>query len=222
MGTTALGRALRNHPLVALTAFLAVALATLWAAFSPPTRFEAASVVSVQPSATNVSTQSVEYIIPSVEQRIASSAFRTGVRDQLPTPLRSGDWSVATTTSPGSGVLRISISSTRRDLVMPVANAYATFLTMQKLSKIPVEVVVVNPASGSLSLSHRTTVLVSGFGLAAILAGLAALVRLSWADAPLAAAGSDGMGAPVSVASRLADPRGVRRRDQPLRGSQPG
>ncbi len=223
MGTTALGRALRRHPLVALTAFLAVALATLWAAFSPPERFEATSVVSVQPAAPNVSTQSVEYLIPSVEQRIASESFRNQVRRQLQSGLQTADWVVSTSTSPGSGVLRISINSARQDVVQPVANTYASYLTGQDLSQIPVEVIVVNPASGALSLSHRNTVLVSGFGLAAILAGLAALIRLSWAEAaePTSPfpAGRDGA---VAVAGRLAESRGVRRRETPLREKRSG
>ncbi len=217
------GGRLRRHPLVALAAFLAVGLATLWAAFSPPERFEATSVVSVQPAAPNVSTQSVEYLIPGVEQRIASESFHNQVRRQLVSGMQTADWVVSTSTSPGSGVLRISINSERQDVVRPVANTYASYLTGQDLSQIPVEVIVVNPASGALSLSNRSTILVSGFGLAAILAGLTALVRLSWAEAaePTSPFPTGREGA-VAVAGRLAESRSARRHEPPLREKRSG
>jgi hypothetical protein len=179
MASTALGRALRAHPVTALIVFVAVALVALWAALIPQPHYEATSVVSIQPASANVSTQSVEYLIPSIEQRLASVAYRDRVHADLPSSYSDATWLVSTANTPGSGVLRIVISSARRDVVVGVSNAYADRLSKERLSTVPIEVMPINPATSASAQSSRKTVLVSGFGLALILAALAALMRSS-------------------------------------------
>ena len=177
-----LARALRQHFVLALITFVVIAGLAVYAAVTPPTRYQSSAVVSVQPASVGVSTTSVEYLMPSIRARLASLQMREIVAKRLPESLRGADWTVLSSVTPGSGVVRLTVESS--DTVAPpvVANAYAEELAETKVSSIPLQILVIDPAVGTARLSQRNQLLISGLGLALILACLVALARYSWLE----------------------------------------
>ena len=162
----------QRHVLLAVATFLLVSIATLVAAFLPSQRFESTAVVSVEPSSPDVSTQLVNFLIPTVEARIHGQSLASQVAARLPSELAEAGWDVETRVEPGSGVLRITVASANRDVPMVAANGYAQTLDEQIPGTDVLDAVVIDLASRTVVVSSRPTVLVSGFSLAAILAFL--------------------------------------------------
>lgn len=188
---SALLRALERHLGLALVVFGLVASVTMVAAFRPAERFESTAVVSIQPADSSVNTTTISYIIPSIQARLSGGGVGAAVLDDLPRALRNAAWSVSSSVTPGSGVLSITVSSENERVPPIAANAYAEQLTTEQLGTIPVEVVVINAASGSVPTTRRAPVLVSGLGLALLIAVLAALARLAWTESRVRGLGAD-------------------------------
>ncbi len=161
--------------LLAITTFVLVAAGTLFAAFLPNERFESTAVISVEPKGTDVSTQLVNFLIPTVEARIEGQSLAGQVAAQLPAGLAQSGWDVKTAVEPGSGVMRITVASDNRDVPMAAANAYAQTLDQAIPGTQVLDAVVIDPASRTAVVSSRTTILVSGLSLAVILAFLVAV-----------------------------------------------
>lgn len=165
----------KRQTLLALTTFVLVAAGTLFAAFLPNERFESTAVISVEPKGTDVTTQLVNFLIPTVEARIEGQSLAGQVASQLPAGLAQSGWDVKTSVEPGSGVMRITVSSDNRDVPMAAANAYAQTLDQAIPGTEVLDAVVIDPASRTTVVSSRSTVLVSGMSLAVILAFLVAV-----------------------------------------------
>jgi capsular polysaccharide biosynthesis protein len=162
----------KRHVVLAVATFVLVAIATMLAAFLPPERFQATAVVSVEPDDTDVSTQLVNFLIPTVEARIEGQSLASEVSSRLPAELANSGWEVETRVEPGSGVMRITVASDNRDVPMVTANAYAQILDEQIPGTDVLDAVVVDLAARTVVVSQRPTVLVSGLALATILAFL--------------------------------------------------
>lgn len=188
----------QRHLLLALLTLLLVAGGTLAAAFVPKDRYEATAVLSVEPADPTVSTQLVNFLIPTVEARIDGQSLAADVASRLPQGLAQSGWDVQTSVEAGSGVLRITVSSDDRNVPLAAANAYAERLDEQIPGTDVLNAVVIDLASRTVVVSSRPTILVSGLSLAVILSLLVA-VSLRKPTAPRAAS------APVNGASdRLA------------------
>jgi hypothetical protein len=173
---------LDRHLGLALVIFGLVTSATLVAAFLPKSQYESTTIVAIQPANSRVSTTTIEYVIPSIQARIGGGAMAAVVADQLPGRLGGKSWAVSSSVVPGSGVLRITVTSRTPELPKPAADAYAHALTTEPLGSIPVDVVSINPATDVVSVSKRNPVLISGLGLAVLLGLLGALARLAWSE----------------------------------------
>lgn len=172
----------RRHWVAAAVTFGLVAAASLLAAFLPRQRYDATTVVSVQPTGRNVSTQLLTFLIPSLEARVTGHSFASQVAGTLPAALRqpAAAWAVDTSVEPGSGVLRITVNSPDRRVPVPAANAYAQALAHGNLDSRALRVLVIDPAREAKSATSRTTILVSGISLAVILSLLVAFGPRIW------------------------------------------
>jgi capsular polysaccharide biosynthesis protein len=159
----------QRHWLLALTTFVLVAAGTLVAAFLPHDRYEATAVVSVEPSDPEVSTQLVNFLIPTVEARIEGQALAGAVASRMPQGLGQAGWDVKTSVEPGSGVLRITVASDNRDVPLAAANSYAQTLDEQIPGTDVLDAVVIDLAARTFVVSSRSPILVSGLSLAVIL-----------------------------------------------------
>lgn len=178
MEVTSLKRTLQRNWVVGWVTFVVIAILGLAAAYLPAERYEATTVVSVQPAEadTGVSPQLLTYLIPSLEARVSGSSLKADVENTLPADLRGETWVVDTTVPTGSGVLSIKVTSQTAQLPVAAANAYAQILSKQDLGTTRLQVLVIDPAAVATNTTSRTTTLVSGFVLALILAPLAAIM----------------------------------------------
>jgi capsular polysaccharide biosynthesis protein len=171
----ALGFLRQRHWLLAIATFVVVVAGTAMAAFLPQDRFEATTVLSVEPSTPDTSTQLVNFLIPTVEARIDGQSLAAEVASRLPADLAQAGWDIETSVEPGSGVLRITVASANRDVPMVAANAYAQTLDEQIPGTEVLDAVVIDLASRTAVVSSRPTILVSGLSLAVILSLLVAI-----------------------------------------------
>jgi capsular polysaccharide biosynthesis protein len=162
----------RRQGILALATLVVVVAGTLVAAFVPKDRYEATAVVSVEPGDPNVNTQLVNFLIPTVEARIEGQSLAAEVASRLPADLAQAGWTVRTSVEPGSGVLRITVSSDDRDVPLTTANAYAQTLDERIPGTQVLDAVVIDPASRTVVVSSRPTILISGLSLALILSVL--------------------------------------------------
>jgi uncharacterized protein involved in exopolysaccharide biosynthesis len=204
MEVATLKRALQRHWLAALVTFAVVSVITVLATVLPQQRYESTSVLSVQPLNRNVSTGMIEFLIPSLEARVDGPSLRADVAASLPPDLRGSTWAVGTVVPAGSGVLRITVTSPDPDVPGPAANAYAEILANEEFGMQAVDVLVIDPASTASTTSPGTTVLVSGFGLAVILALLVAFGLHAWTQRPLPNSGHISAVAPRTPAAVVA------------------
>ena len=72
------------------------------------------------------------------------------------------------------------MASSNADVPVAAANAYAEQLVATKVTVVPVDLVVINPAAGTQRLFEGPRIIVAGLGLSLILALLAALAMWSW------------------------------------------
>jgi len=188
----------QRHWVLAFLTLLFVAGGTLVAAFLPSDRYEATAVVSIEPVNPEVSTQLVNFLIPTVEARIDGQSLAAEVASRLPADLAGAGWDVDTQVEPGSGVLRLTVASDNRDVPMVTANAYAQRLDEQIPGTEELDAVVIDLASRTVLVSSRNVILISGMSLAVILSLLVAValrpsVQTSPAVRGLAVNGSDAL-----------------------------
>ena len=176
----ALARALRRHWPTALVVSLLVAGAASYAAGTSTTQYSSTSIAAIQPGDVRASPSSIEYLLPSVQARLQSAPVAAEVQQSLPKTLQDVPWGFASQVSPGSGVMRLTATSSDERLPVLVSNAYAEQLTQLRLSKLPVEVTILAPAIDAVGSSQRYKIIVSGFTLAVICGLLSALGRLAW------------------------------------------
>ena len=180
MESASLPRTLQRHQTTAWVTFVFVATMTLLGAFLPQQRYEATSVVSVQPATEQATTQLLDYLIPSLEARVSGSALAAAVDRGLPVALRDPERVVSTLVLGESGVLNITVSSENPQVPVAMANAYAEFLATQNLGTPAVRVLVIDSATKVKHTSSPTTLVLSGLALGVILAPLVTLVRGGW------------------------------------------
>ncbi|SDQ66896.1 hypothetical protein [Quadrisphaera sp. DSM 44207] len=226
-----IGRALRRQGAVALAAFAVVVLAMALAAVTTSARYTSATTLYVQPTSAEGATGSVaavQFLMPALEELVTSAPTREQVAAAVPQVAQQADWTVDGSADPGTGLLRIEVVSTDRDVPLPVADAYTTVVQGYAQSvSTPVLVSVIDPPGAPTSDTRIrvASLLVSGVVLgliAAVLVGL--LVDRLRTPRRLADTIRDRLGVPVlgevpRVPRRAADasPRVVfERDDQPV------
>jgi hypothetical protein len=157
-------RGFRHHWLVVSLIALVIAGATIVAALAVPERYEATSVVAVQPTSTEVSTQLLAYLIPGVEAQTVGADLESEVRKRLPDDT-AAKWSVSTSVEPGAGVMNVTVTSEDSNVPVPVANEYASLLSTSDLGTDALSIDVIDLASSSKRASERAVLLVAGIGL---------------------------------------------------------
>ena len=175
-----MARALRAYPILAILVFAFTAAPSVLLGLSTDAQYASTAVVSIQPARPDVSTAAIEYLMPSVRERIIALPFAEKVRQQLPEALRDQDMAISSTVPPGSGLVRISVTSSNPDVPVPAANVYAQELVETKVTVVPVDLVLINPATDTQRVFEGPRIIVAGLGLSLILAMLAALARWSW------------------------------------------
>jgi hypothetical protein len=158
------GKGFRHHWLVVSLIALVLAGATIAAALAVPERYEATSVVAVQPTSTEVSTQLLAYLIPGVEAQTVGADLESEVRQRLPDD-SAADWSVSTSVEPGAGVMNVTVTSEDSEVPVPVANEYASLLSTSDLGTDALSIDVIDLASSAQRASERAVLLVAGIGL---------------------------------------------------------
>ena len=180
MELASLPRTLQRHQTTVWVTFVFVATMTLLGAFLPPERFEATSVVAVQPASAQVSTELLHFLIPSLEARASGSALAVAVDQGLPPQARPANREVKTIVPAGSGVMSITVISDNRQASVTTANAYARFLATRNLGTPALRVLVIDSATKAKQTTLPSTLILSGLALGVILVPLAALARGSW------------------------------------------
>ena len=180
MESASLPRTLQRHQTTAWVTFVFIATMTLLGAFLPQQRYEATSIVAVQPTRADVTTRLLDYLIPSLEARVSGSALGAAVDRRLPLPLRDANREVSTVVPAGSGVMSITVVSENRQAAVTTANAFARFLASRNLGTPALRVVVIDSATEARQTTSRSTLILSGLALGVILAPLVALARGSW------------------------------------------
>jgi len=177
MESASLPRALQRHQTTAWVTFVFIATTTLLGAFLPQERYEATSVVAVQPASEGVTTPLLDYLIPSLEARVRGSALAAAVDLTLPLSVRSANREVSTLVPAESGVLSINVVSDSRQASVTLANSYARFLATRNLGTPALRVLVIGSATEARQTTSRSTLILSGLALGVILAPLVALGR---------------------------------------------
>ena len=177
MESASLPRALQRHQTTAWVTFVFIATMTLLGAFLPQERYEATSIVAVQPASEEVTTQLLNYLIPSLEATVRGSALAAAVDQTLPLPLRNANREASTIVPAGSGVMSITVVSDTRQASVTLANAYARFLATRNLGTPALRVLVIDSATEAKQTTSRSTLILSGLALGVILAPLVALGR---------------------------------------------
>ena len=180
MESRSLWRSLRRHWLVeVLIVAVAVAIAAA-AAFLPTPKYQATTTVVVGPAVVDNqvpsgATDSVTFYMPALRAQVQGDAYRAAARAALDLP-GGVSWTSTSTIEPASGVLHITISSTDRAVVAPLANAYADRLSKGIPGQAALVVSVLDTATRpSSSFSpDRPVLLVLGAGLGVVLALLLA------------------------------------------------
>ena len=121
-------RGFRHHWFLVTLCALVLAGATIAAAFVVPDRYAATSVIAVQPTSTDVSTQLLAYLIPGVEAQTVGANLERDVRTALSDDA-SAQWAVSTSVEPGAGVLNVTVTSEDPAVPVPVTNEYASLLS---------------------------------------------------------------------------------------------
>ena len=96
MASASQPRISRGRWVAAWLIFLLVAGAAVAGAYLPKERFEATSVVSVQPAGEGVSTQLLSYLIPIIEARASGTSMAAAVDQTLPVTVRDPNRVVST------------------------------------------------------------------------------------------------------------------------------
>ena len=187
MDVRRLFRTLRREWPVAVAVFLLVLGSALLLGSSSSAAYSSSSTLFVQPSAketTYGSVQAVQFLMPALEARVASEPLDSQVRDLLGPAFASASWKATGAADPGTGILRVTVTSKDRDVPQPAANDYATALrSYATASAIPITISVLDPASATQALASRTLLalglsgMVLGVSLAVAAAMLASRVR---------------------------------------------
>lgn len=157
--------------------FLLVAGAAVAGAYLPKERYEATSVVSIQPATEQVSTQLLSYLIPIIEARVSGTSMAASVDQSLPVTVRDPNRVVSTSVPEGAGVMSITVTSEIPTAPIPTANAYAQFLATRDLGTPALQVLVIDSATEATVTTPRLTILLSGLALGVVLGSLVALSR---------------------------------------------
>ena len=175
MASASRPRISRGRWVAAWLIFLLVAGAAVAGAYLPRERFEATSVVSVQPAGEGVSTQLLSYLIPIIEARVSGTSMAAAVDQTLPVTVRDPSRVVSTSVPEGAGVMSITVTSENPATPIPTANAYAQYLATQDLGTPALQVLVIDAATEATVTTPRVVILLSGLALGIVLASLVAL-----------------------------------------------
>jgi hypothetical protein len=175
MASASQPRISRGRWVAAWLIFLLVAGAAVAGAYLPKERFEATSVVSVQPAGEGVSTQLLSYLIPIIEARVSGTSMAAAVDQTLPVTVRDPNRVVSTSVPEGAGVMSITVTSENPATPIPTANAYAQYLATQDLGTPALQVLVIDSATEATVTTPRLIILLSGLALGIVLASLVAL-----------------------------------------------
>lgn len=180
-------RTLRREWLAGLIAFAVVLELSVLLAGPGQEMYRSSSTLFVQPSVTNansVSVQGVQFLMPALEARVASSTMRDEVRRGLRGEVAASLWEATATTDPGTGLLRLTVVSSDPAVPPPVAEGYSARLRdYADESEIPVSITVLEPPGPALAQSSRRWLAlllsggVLGLGAAVAAALLAARIR---------------------------------------------
>ena len=155
----------RRHWLIVSLCALLLAAATVAAALLVDERYEATSVMAVEPTSTEVSTQLLSYLIPGVEAQTVGGEVESAVRADLDDGVSEAAWAVTTDVEPGAGVLKVTVSAEEEEVPVPVTNEYATYLTTSDVGTDALDITVIDPAVEAEPSTERQIVIVAGLGL---------------------------------------------------------
>lgn len=142
-------RALRRHRIPALLAFTAFFAVSVAAAFLPSPLYRASTTTLVQPDPerAQVSTvQAVEFVMPSLVAVVESRSLESEAREELSPALRTAAADIGAEVEPGTGVLHVFATSSRRDVVAPLADAAAAVLARRQPASGLFMLDVIDPA----------------------------------------------------------------------------
>ena len=126
--------AIRRNWLSGATAFTAVMVLGVLAAYLPAERFTASATVLVQPNFENGqlgAVQAVQFMMPSLEAKVESTTFSRQAYRRMDTGSIRRAVRVNALADPGTGILTITTSSGGPEAVAAVANAHAEELVSQ-------------------------------------------------------------------------------------------
>jgi hypothetical protein len=186
MDLSTLGRALRRHPVAAVITFVIVLGVALLGAFVPTQKYESTSVLAVQPVSVSGSEASdlTTFLIPTIQAQIASDTMKASIRSSLDGSAKSASWTASSTNDPGSGVLRVRVSTTDKADAATITDAYASALIASPPGdgKLAISSVDKAKVPSSASFPPRSTLYIAGVGGGIILACLVALAMGSGPD----------------------------------------
>lgn len=174
MDSRGLLKTLRQERLVAVLAFLLIVAAAFLTARSPETRYSATTTLFVRPTSNDLNTSIavVQFLMPALEEKTAGPDTARAVQTKLGKDVV--DWSASGSADPGTGILRVTVTSSDPTVPVAVANEYPAALDdYLSNAKVPVQVSVLDPAAVAVSLSTRHLL---SLGVSAVVLGLAGAV----------------------------------------------
>jgi tyrosine-protein kinase Etk/Wzc len=99
-----------------------------FAAFAPADKYQSTATVLVEPQVAGgqaVPVSLIDFLVPSYLARLDTTRFKVQASANLPPSIRRAPVSISSTSSPGTGIININVSSTQQDAVAPWAKAMA-------------------------------------------------------------------------------------------------
>lgn len=175
-----LATALRRFWGLAIVVLAVVAGLGVLAALLPEARYQSTAVLNVVPADEEAfsfgGAQAVEFLVPPVLTRIASSSFEQGVRERLPGPVNQAPVSISATNDPGTGIIEIEVQSPDSPAAVAAARIAAQRLIEFPRSEL-IRITGLNPPTpaNTLTAERRVPIIAGSAVLGLILAVLASV-----------------------------------------------
>lgn len=175
-----LGRALIRYWWLGLAVWGVVACAGFALALLQQSEYEATAQVLIAPNeelGSNV--QAIEFTIPTLAEQARTAEISEAARRRLPSGLAERPSSVSIRPNSQTLTLDVTASSTSREVVVPLANAYADQIVQRQGDGGLVSLSLLRPASSvNRSPGARPVLVVAGIAMGAVL-GLFAILAVS-------------------------------------------
>lgn len=178
MSTVSIRSAFARYWWLGVSVFLACVVLGGALALLQSERFTATATLIVAPSeqlGSNI--QGLRFVLPSLAEQVDSAENTLAARAELPADLQDSEWDVTVSTDDETLVLSITAESDSKEVVVPVANAFAREIIREYRGDSLVEFSVLSVAeSASSNASARGVLVWGGVALGLVLGALTVIM----------------------------------------------